>query len=290
MSTTPTRVSEKGRASGRHHDESGARGCASDARAAHLGVRELTAPVPGRADVDARPHQGDPDGRDADCPPTPDPGDRPPAGGVTVEEAAAVLRKAAAPPTSWPGSGGRAAGGTAYRCSPWDAACGCPGQPWPGCSTPPPPTAPRAERGGARAGRRRGRTGAVAAALEPATWAVLEDIVAHGGRDGLGGIIAPTNSRRLAAHLGLSKDAAARALGRLVHAGLVVRVPGVDGPAGPSSGAPTYSLRHWSTTWSWSSSAVPPTGSGRRAHGAPRRRVPERPRGSRPCSTSRAAP
>lgn len=43
--------------------------------------------------------------------------------------------------------------------------------------------------------------------------------------DATGRLVAATNVRRLAVNLGVSKDAAARALGRLLDAGVVVRLP-----------------------------------------------------------------
>ena len=61
--------------------------------------------------------------------------------------------------------------------------------------------------------------------LGPMAWAVLEDLALDAQRDDRGALTAATNVRRLAANLGVSKDAAARALGRLLDAGLVLRLP-----------------------------------------------------------------
>ena len=71
--------------------------------------------------------------------------------------------------------------------------------------------------------------------LGPTAWAVLEDVVLDAQADD-GRLMAGTNVRRLSAHLGVSKDAAARALGRLLDAGLVVRHHSghrADGTFGP---------------------------------------------------------
>ena len=54
-------------------------------------------------------------------------------------------------------------------------------------------------------------------------WAVLEELVLDGDVDEHGELSASTNVRRLAAQVGVSKDTAARALRRLVHAGIVRR-------------------------------------------------------------------
>lgn len=72
--------------------------------------------------------------------------------------------------------------------------------------------------------------------LGPTAWAVLEDLALDAALDDGRRLMAGTNVRRVAAHLGVSKDAAARALGRLLDAGLVVRhVSGhrADGTFGP---------------------------------------------------------
>lgn len=73
-------------------------------------------------------------------------------------------------------------------------------------------------------------------ALGPTAWAVLEDLVLDAEPDESGRLVAATNVRRLAANLGLSKDAAARALRRLLACGAVVRLPAprhVGGTFGP---------------------------------------------------------
>ena len=64
---------------------------------------------------------------------------------------------------------------------------------------------------------------AVCRAVGTTAWAVLIDIVLDAEADAHGNLVAATNVRRIAANLGVSKDTAARALGRLVDAGLVVR-------------------------------------------------------------------
>lgn len=56
-------------------------------------------------------------------------------------------------------------------------------------------------------------------ALTPSTWLVLEELARTAGDGG----VATTNVRQLAVDLGMSKDTAARALQRLVAAGLVER-------------------------------------------------------------------
>jgi DNA-binding transcriptional ArsR family regulator len=61
--------------------------------------------------------------------------------------------------------------------------------------------------------------------LGPTAWAVLEDLALDGQSDPEGHLVAATNVRRIAIHLGISKDTAARALARLADAGLVVRSP-----------------------------------------------------------------
>jgi hypothetical protein len=60
-------------------------------------------------------------------------------------------------------------------------------------------------------------------AVGTTAWAVLADIALDAEADSEGRLVAATNVRRIAADLGISKDTAARALGRLVDAGLVVR-------------------------------------------------------------------
>ncbi|MBW3651478.1 MAG: helix-turn-helix domain-containing protein [Actinobacteria bacterium] len=63
----------------------------------------------------------------------------------------------------------------------------------------------------------------VCRAVGTTAWAVLADIALDAEADAHGNLVAATNVRRIAANLGMSKDTAARALGRLVDAGLVVR-------------------------------------------------------------------
>lgn len=60
-------------------------------------------------------------------------------------------------------------------------------------------------------------------AIGVTAWAVLEELVLDGDVDEHGALSASTNVRRLAAQVGMSKDTAARALQRLVHAGIVRR-------------------------------------------------------------------
>ncbi len=59
--------------------------------------------------------------------------------------------------------------------------------------------------------------------LGTSAWAVLEDVALDAYRDDHGRLLAVTNVRRIALHLGISKDTAARALLRLAEAGLVER-------------------------------------------------------------------
>lgn len=61
--------------------------------------------------------------------------------------------------------------------------------------------------------------------LGPTAWAVLEDLALDAVPDVTGRLVAATNVRRLAVNLGVSKDAAARALGRLLVCGAIVRLP-----------------------------------------------------------------
>jgi hypothetical protein len=63
----------------------------------------------------------------------------------------------------------------------------------------------------------------VCRAVGTTAWAVLADIALDAEADAHGNLVAATNVRRIADHLGISKDTAARALGRLVDAGLVGR-------------------------------------------------------------------
>ena len=72
--------------------------------------------------------------------------------------------------------------------------------------------------------------------LGPTAWAVLEDLALDAVPDGTGRLVAATNVRRLSANLGVSKDAAARALRRLLACGAIVRLPAprqVGGTFGP---------------------------------------------------------
>ena len=59
----------------------------------------------------------------------------------------------------------------------------------------------------------------------PTPWAVLEDMATDAELDGSGQLVVSTNVRQLALNLGLSKDTVARAISRLVDAGLVTRRP-----------------------------------------------------------------
>ena len=61
--------------------------------------------------------------------------------------------------------------------------------------------------------------------LGPTAWAVLEDLALDAVPDGTGRLVAATNVRRLSANVGVSKDAAARALRRLLACGAIVRLP-----------------------------------------------------------------
>lgn len=56
-------------------------------------------------------------------------------------------------------------------------------------------------------------------------WAVLEDVVLDAVVDPFGCLVASTNVRRVAGHVGMSKDAAAAALTRLARRGLIERRP-----------------------------------------------------------------
>jgi hypothetical protein len=60
-------------------------------------------------------------------------------------------------------------------------------------------------------------------AVGTTAWAVLCDVALAAEPDSEGRLVAATNIRRVADHLGISKDTAARALARLGHAGLVSR-------------------------------------------------------------------
>ena len=61
-------------------------------------------------------------------------------------------------------------------------------------------------------------------ALAPSAWLVIEELARAAGDDG----VATANVRQLAADLGMSKDTAARALQRLIAAGLVERTENRD--------------------------------------------------------------
>lgn len=61
--------------------------------------------------------------------------------------------------------------------------------------------------------------------LGPTAWAVLEDLALDAVSDATGRLVAATNVRRLAANLGVSKDAVARALRRLLACRAIVRLP-----------------------------------------------------------------
>jgi DNA-binding transcriptional ArsR family regulator len=63
----------------------------------------------------------------------------------------------------------------------------------------------------------------VCRAVGTTAWAVLAGIGLDTEADAHGNLVAVTNVRRIAGDLGISKDTAARALSRLVDAGLVVR-------------------------------------------------------------------
>jgi hypothetical protein len=75
-----------------------------------------------------------------------------------------------------------------------------------------------------RAGARQGLLlTAAGRAVCTTAWAVLCELALDAEADAHGHLMAHTNVRRIAANLGISKDTAARALGGLVDAGLVVR-------------------------------------------------------------------
>lgn len=60
-------------------------------------------------------------------------------------------------------------------------------------------------------------------ALGPIAWAVLEDVLLDARHDDQGRLVAVTNVRRVAAHVSIAKDTAARALARLAGHGLLAR-------------------------------------------------------------------
>ena len=78
--------------------------------------------------------------------------------------------------------------------------------------------------------------------LGPLAWAVLADLALDAEHDGAGAWVVTTSARRVAAHLGVGKDTAARALRRLVSIGLLERSPQSAGPAG-RFGTGSYELR-----------------------------------------------
>jgi hypothetical protein len=61
---------------------------------------------------------------------------------------------------------------------------------------------------------------------------VTQDVALDGEVDPTGRLLAVTNVRRIAAHLGITKDTAARALARLADAGLLARQDDKRGAAG----------------------------------------------------------
>jgi cell division septation protein DedD len=61
--------------------------------------------------------------------------------------------------------------------------------------------------------------------LGPTAWSVLADLRLDAGPDDAGSQVVSTSARRVAAHLGIGKDAAARALARLSAVGLLHRRP-----------------------------------------------------------------
>lgn len=63
-------------------------------------------------------------------------------------------------------------------------------------------------------------------------WCVLEELLLDASRDDRGRVVVSTNVRRLAAALGVSKDTAARAVARLVRAGVVERAMSERGTNG----------------------------------------------------------
>ncbi|MCA1673649.1 MAG: hypothetical protein LC799_16095 [Actinobacteria bacterium] len=68
--------------------------------------------------------------------------------------------------------------------------------------------------------------------LGPTAWAVLADVCLDAESDGAGIQVAAASARRVAAHLGIAKDTAARALRRLTAAGILRRRPQGASPAG----------------------------------------------------------
>lgn len=78
--------------------------------------------------------------------------------------------------------------------------------------------------------------------LGPVAAAVLADLVLDADRDDAGALVVATSVRRVAAHLGVGKDTAARALRRLTSVGLLERRPQGADRAG-RFGAGRYELR-----------------------------------------------
>ncbi len=68
--------------------------------------------------------------------------------------------------------------------------------------------------------------------LGPTAWAVLADLHLDPSPDGPGATVVATSARRVASHLGITKDTAARALRRLTAAGIVRRRPQATSTAG----------------------------------------------------------
>jgi DNA-binding transcriptional MocR family regulator len=66
----------------------------------------------------------------------------------------------------------------------------------------------------------------VCRAVGATAWAVLCDVTLDAQPDAHGRLVVATNVRRIADHLGISKDTAARALARLTNAGLIGRQSG----------------------------------------------------------------
>ena len=87
--------------------------------------------------------------------------------------------------------------------------------------------------------------------LGPTAWAVLAELHLDASPDGPGATVVATSARRVAAHLGITKDTAARALRRLTAAGMVRRRPQATSAAGRFAPgtyelllAPPTGLRH----------------------------------------------
>jgi hypothetical protein len=68
--------------------------------------------------------------------------------------------------------------------------------------------------------------------LGPTAWAVLADLCLDAEPAGAGAHVVATSARKVGAHLGITKDTAARALRRLIAAGVVRRRPQGAGVAG----------------------------------------------------------